>query len=181
MDDMPDGSVGEARTDPDELLAFWETARFRGKVVRTPEVTGLGVAGTLVPPAWSFGDTPELADALLALVLDGRKTATATAVVEFEAAGEPLPVVGDLSIVLDGLGRPRALLRTTAVRRVRFADVDAAHAAAEGEVDGSLESWRTDHDRYWRRVLPALGTQVGPDLELVLERFELRYPTARDG
>ena len=27
-------------------------------------------------PRWSFGDSPELADALLALVREGRKTAT---------------------------------------------------------------------------------------------------------
>lgn len=169
-DDAPDRA--------DELLEFWELARFRSGAARLPEVTGPGVAGSLVPPAWSFGDNPALADELLGLVLAGTKTATSTALVEFEHGEEPLPAVGDLSIVLDGAGHPRALLRTTSVRRVRFADVDAEHAAAEGEDDRTLESWRREHERYWRRVLPSIGAQFSDDLELVLERFELRHPRA---
>lgn len=164
----------------DELLEFWELARFRSGVARLPEVTGPGIAGSLVPPAWSFGDDPRLADELLGLVLSGTKTATSTALVEFDHSGEAMPVVGEPSILLDGAGHPRALVRTTSVRRVRFADVDAEHAAAEGEDDRTLESWRREHERYWRRVLPVLGAQFSQDLELVLERFELRYPKPSD-
>ncbi|MCB2174834.1 MAG: ASCH domain-containing protein [Actinomycetales bacterium] len=165
---------------PDELAVFWEAARSRSKRNPVPTWTGPGVPGTLVPPAFAFGDDPVLADALLELVLAGVKTATSTALVELESSGEPMPVVGDLSIVLDGGGHPRALLRTTSVRLVRFADVDAEHAAAEGEDDRTLESWRREHERYWRRVLPRFGAEFSPDLELVLERFELRFPTAWD-
>lgn len=166
--------------DPTEILEFWERARFRAKVSRLPEVTGPGVAGSLVPQAWSFGDSPVLADALVGLVLRGHKTATSAALVEYEATGEPVPRRGDLSIVLDGDGHPAALVRTTAVRRSRFADVDAEHAAAEGEDDGSLESWRREHERYWRRVLPGLGAEISDDTEIVLERFELLYPRSTD-
>ena len=164
--------------DPDELLEFWQLVRPRAKVAPIPEWVGPGVVGTMVPPAWSFGDSPALADELLGLVLDGRKTATATALVEF--GDEPLPVKGDLSIVLDGGGHPRALIRTTSVHLVRFDEVDQAHAAAEGEDDLTLTSWRTQHERYWRRVLPTIGEQFTPELEVVLERFELRYPTTID-
>lgn len=181
-----DGSVGDLAAtegpvgDPTGILEFWERARFRAKVSRLPEVTGPGVAGSLVPQAWSFGDSPILADALVALVLQGRKTATSAALVEYEAADEPVPRRGDLSIVLDGAGRPAALVRTTAVRRARFADVDDEHAAAEGEDDGTLESWRREHERYWRRVLPGLGAELSDDTELVLETFELLYPRSTD-
>ena len=34
--------------------------------------------------AWAFGDSPALADELLALVLDGKKTATASAIWSYE-------------------------------------------------------------------------------------------------
>ncbi len=177
----PPGTQGPGQPDPGDpgaaLLEFWEVARPRAKVAPLPEWTGPGVTGSLVPPAWSFGDSPELADALLALVLDGTKTATSTAAVELAAEPEPRP--GDLAIVLDGQGRPGALIRTTAVTRCRFDQVDAEHAAAEGEDDRTLASWRTEHERYWRRVLPA-GVEVGPDLEVVCERFTLLYPRPTD-
>ena len=80
----------------------------------------------------------------------------------------------------DGAGHPRALLRTTSVRVVPFSQVDAEHAAAEGEDDRTLESWRREHETYWRRVLPRIGAQFSPDLPVVLERFELRYPKPSD-
>ncbi|MGO1317393.1 MAG: ASCH domain-containing protein, partial [Cellulomonadaceae bacterium] len=56
-----------------------------------------------------------------------------------------------------------------------FDEVTAEHAAAEGEDDGSLDSWRTEHERYFRRVLAPLGVEFSGDMPVVLERFELRY------
>lgn len=157
-----------------EIQAFWEGARVRAGLVRTAVVTGLSVAATMPPPAWAFGGEPALADALLGLVLAGTKTATSTALAELEQAGEPAPRKGDLSIVLDGAGHPRALLRTTRVEIVTFRDVDADHAHAEGE--GPLASWRREHERYFHRVLEGTGTEFSDDLPLVLERFEVLYP-----
>lgn len=176
----PDGSAAAADPSADALLAFWEVARVRAGVVRVGVVTGPGVAGSMTPPAWSFGDTPQLADALLDLVLDGTKTATSAALVEYTHADEPLPVRGDLSIVLDGEGRPGALIRTTAVATVPLAEVDEAHAEAEGEGDRSLQTWRRDHEAYWAAVLTPLGERVTPDLAVVTERFELLYPRPSD-
>ena len=47
---------------------------------------------------FSFGDSSEMADELLALVLSGKKTATVSVFLE----GEQTPNIGDLSLVLDG-------------------------------------------------------------------------------
>ncbi len=168
-----DGTAGE-------ILAFWEVARVRAGVVRLVSVTGPDVHGSLVPPVWSFGDDPELADELLGLVLDGVKTGTSTALAELEAAGQPLPAKGDLSIVLDGRGRPGALIRTTEIATVPFGEVDAAFAAAEGEGDRTLESWRAQHETAWRRVLEALGAELAAHTPVVTERFELLYPRPSD-
>ncbi len=175
-DDADQGQVtDDARAD--EVVAFWETARARAKIGRLPVVTGVGVAAAMTPPTWAFGDNPRLADALLALVLAGEKTGTATALAELAATGEPVPEVGELSIILDGAGHPRALIRTTAVRRSRFGDVDEAFAASEGEDDRTLASWRREHERYWRRVLAGTGVEVDDDLEVLLETFEVLYPS----
>lgn len=176
---LPAGGVGESTDDDtlaEEVVAFWETARAHAKIGRLPVVTGVGVAAAMTPPAWAFGDNPRLADELLSLVLAGEKTGTSTALAELAATGEPEPQVGDLSIILDGAGHPRALIRTTRVRRSRLGDVDEEFAASEGEDDRTLASWRREHERYWRRTLTGTGVEVDDDLEVLMETFEVLYP-----
>ena len=57
---------------------------------------------------FAFGDSGELADELLVLVLEGKKRATCWAVAEGMKGAE----LGKSMVVLDGSGRPRAVLRT---------------------------------------------------------------------
>ncbi len=167
---------GEFVVDADEIASFWELARGRAGLARLAVVTGTDAAASVAPPAWAFGDTPDAADELVDLVLAGVKTATVSPVWEYEASRAEMPSVGDLSIVLDGRAHPRALIRTSAVRTARFDEVDAAHAWAEGEGDRSLESWRAAHEGYYRRLMASRGIEFRPDMELVLESFELRFP-----
>jgi uncharacterized protein YhfF len=124
---------------------------------------------------FAFGDNPALIDELLALVLHGPKRATAALLLEFETAGDPLPVVGGHSVVLDGDGRPRCVVRTSEVRIVPFAEVDAAFAFDEGEDDRTLGSWREGHRRYFGRVCARLGRSFAEDMPVVLECFELAW------
>jgi uncharacterized protein YhfF len=154
-------------TDRDPTVEFWS---------RAAGARGLDATAS-PPPAWSFADTPRLADELLDAVLAGRKTGTSTTLLELADDGEPVPHEGDLSILLDGAGAPRALIRTTSALITTFDRVDAGFAASEGEDDLSLEAWREGHARYFERVLAARGlppAAIG-ELELVLERFELVY------
>ncbi|MEZ2132624.1 MULTISPECIES: ASCH domain-containing protein [unclassified Sinorhizobium] len=117
---------------------------------------------------FSFGDTPELKDELLALMLDGRKTATCGALRDFGSDGEPLPVLGRRDVVLDSNGRPAAVVETVEVTVCRFDEVDADFAEAEGEGDRSLAAWREAHEVYFAR-----NGGLSPDMELVCERFRL--------
>ena len=129
------------------------------------------------PEAWGFGATPPQADDLLSLVLAGTKTATASSLRDYEVDGDPVPAAGDLSIVLDGSGVPRALIRTIAVDIVPFREVTADHAVAEGEGDLSLEWWRAAHERFWR-THSSDPRGFEPDMPVVCERFELLHPSA---
>ena len=165
----PDG------TQDTRIADFWDAARGHQGWGKLDPVMGETVDGAVAPPAWSFGDDPVAADALLGLVLEGRKTATSTALAELTAADAPLPRVGDVSIVLDSRGDPRALLRTTAVDVVPFDAVGDEHAAAEGEGDRSVAAWRREHEAVWRRVLG--DAAFSPTMDVVTERFELVYPT----
>ena len=173
LSDVP--AVGGDVAQDDALVAFWQAAQAHLGMGRMDVVMGPGGYDLVPPPVWSFGDSPELADELLDLVLAGRKTATAGAVSEYEAGGEALPQVGDLAVVTDGAGTPRVVLRATQVDVVPFDEVTAEHAALEGEGDGSLESWRRDHEAFWRRTLP--GGSFDRRMPVVLERFEVVYPT----
>lgn len=157
----------------DEIQSFWDDARLRAKVNRVPGYLGVNAREALAPPAWSFGAGPEDADALLDLVLAGTKTATSSALRDYEAGDEDVPGEGDLSIITDGAGRPRALIQTTSVRTVPFGEVDAAHAAAEGEGDLSLEQWRTVHRRFFEQS--GSGAPVTDDLPVILEEFTVLH------
>ena len=125
------------------------------------------------PEAWAFGATPEHADGLLRLVLDGVKTGTASALQDYEADGDPLPEVGELSIILDGGGAPRAVLETTEVTTVPFDQVSLEHARAEGEGDRTLAAWRQIHERFWTEHSHG---GFAADMLVVCERFRLIHP-----
>jgi uncharacterized protein YhfF len=122
-----------------------------------------------------FGDSPELANTLGALIVSGVKTATCSAVWEWEAEGKPIPVVGLKTIVLDGNDVPLCIIETTEVRIVPFNEVDAVLAREEGEGDLSLEYWTEAHSAYFSRVLPKIGREATLDMPLVCERFRLVY------
>ena len=128
------------------------------------------------PSAWHFCDNAEDADACAALVLAGRKRATAPSRWGLEARGEPLPRPGDLHVVTDWSGVARCVIRTTAVEVVPVRDVTAAHAAAEGEGDGSLAFWRRVHRAYYERELAGTPYVPRDDMPVVCEQFEVVFP-----
>ncbi|MEL6435273.1 MAG: ASCH domain-containing protein [Pseudomonadota bacterium] len=117
---------------------------------------------------FSFGDSAQMADELLALVIAGQKTATCGAARDFEPGGEPMPVVGRRDIVLDGNGQDAALIETLSVTRCRFEQVDAEFARDEGEGLLTLEDWRSGHRVFFER-----NGGFSPDMELICERFRL--------
>ncbi|WP_116115493.1 ASCH domain-containing protein [Austwickia chelonae] len=164
---------GDAHVDSD-LEAFWTDAKIHVNLTELAPYIGEHPLSAVRPPECSFGTTPEQADLLLGLILTGQKTATASALWDYEAAGEQLPRVGQLCIVLDGRGRPRALLRTDSVAVVPFDEVDEGHAVADGGSDGSLARWREVHrGLFSERFSPGRG--FAEDMPVVLERFTVLH------
>lgn len=127
------------------------------------------------PEAEAWGDNPELADELAALIVAGTKTATCSSLWEWEFYEEPLPQVGTKTIVLNSQDKPMCITETTAVTIQKFQDVDADFAHAEGEGDRSLETWRAGHWRYFTRVLEPLELQPTLEMPLVCERFKVIF------
>ncbi len=170
MTQAPDAAEPAA---PDEgaVERFWGLACHRAKLATLPGYLPSTTLEAVTPPTWSFGRTPAQADELVQLVLDGLKTATASARADYTAEDESLPRVGELGIVLDGSGHPRALVETTAVEVVAFSEVGEDHARDEGEGGRTLEHWRRVHADFFA------GSAGGfdPDMPVVLERFRLLF------
>lgn len=127
---------------------------------------------TILPPQYqnaiqfSFGDSPELADELLALVLAGRKTATCGALRDFGSGKEAMPEVGRRDVVLNGANQPACVIETVTVDIKRFDDVDPSFTDREGE--GPYAQWREGHERYFAR-----NGGFSPDMDVVCETFRL--------
>jgi uncharacterized protein YhfF len=126
-----------------------------------------------VAEAW--GDSPQLADELGTLIVSGTKTATCSALWEYEAEGEPLSSVGLKIIFLDGKGDPLCIVETTEVEVKSYDEVDDRFAFEEGEGDRSLEYWRDAHWDFFSRTLPSIGRAPTMDMPLVCERFRVVY------
>ena len=131
--------------------------------------------------AWAFGNTAEMADELGLLVRDGPKRATTSLLSWYEGPDadddEVMPVVGALSVVLDGRGEPLCVIRTVTVEVRPFGEVDEAFAWVEGEGDRGLAYWRDAHISFFASE----GRPVEEDTPVVLDIFEQLWPNLDAG
>lgn len=117
---------------------------------------------------FAFGDCPEMADELLDLVLSGKKTATVSVILENEQA----PNIGDLSLVLDGRGKPACVIKTVHLEIVKFCDLTWDMVKLEGE-DETFEQWKAGNIRYWTRDSAKREYTFTDQTLITFERFEV--------
>lgn len=122
---------------------------------------------------WKFCGGGPFADELAKLVLEGTKTATASAKIAYDNEGEAIPEVGCLSVILYDNDEAACIIRTVKVSVVPFDMVSAEHAYKEGEDDRSLEKWREVHKRAFTPDYEVAGVDFDEHGECVLEEFEL--------
>jgi len=150
----------------EQIEAFWLDYQ------RACQVQVAGFAAT------AFGHTRALADELAALIQGGRKRAHATLERDFEVEGDELPRPGDHVVVLDGRGRPQAIVRTKHVERRYFNEIDDEFAFEAGEGECTLAWWLTAHRQDFAERAEREGFQVGERAVLILEYFELVWPAS---
>jgi uncharacterized protein YhfF len=131
--------------------------------------------------AFHFDDNERSADELAELVLAGTKRATAGLLWVIEAANQPPPKPGDLSVVTNWQGKPLCVIETTAVTIVPFEEVTADFAATEGEGDKTLRHWREVHWAYFGRECGRIGKAPDLRMPVVCEQFAVIYPRAGYG
>ncbi|MGD0924312.1 MAG: ASCH domain-containing protein [Streptosporangiaceae bacterium] len=129
-------------------------------------------------PLAEFAFPGPLRDQLVAAIVAGTKTTTTGLVADYEHEQEELPHQGLRQVVVDSGGQPVAVIETTAVRVMRLAEVDLAHAVGEGEGYTSVAQWRAGHERFWHsaEVRQALGDPeftVNDETLVVTQAFRL--------
>ena len=120
---------------------------------------------------WHFEMTEDAANYILSLVLEGKKRATASSLLGYEE-GEPIPKVGDISVITFWDGTPACVVKTTNVIILPFGEMTFDLAKLEGE-DDTLESWQNNHSAFWIEEGKELGYTFSEDMPIVFEEFEV--------
>jgi uncharacterized protein YhfF len=140
-------------------------------------IARLAELGIPLPPGRvrvdAYGDSPEVSEALLALIRSGQKRAGTGLLWAMEADGDVFPAVGDVEIVVDHLNAPALITRVTSVAVVPYAEVTPEYAAIEGEGDGSLAYWRDAHWAFFSRECARIGRAPSEAMPVVCSVFEV--------
>ena len=139
-----------------------------------PKLERLGIAlPNGIVRVGGFGDSAALSQELIALIRSGVKRGGASLLWTHEAEGEPIPVVGEMEVVVDHLNEPTVITRVTQVEVVPFNQVSAEFAAREGEGDGSLAYWREAHWAFFSRECQRIGRVPTETMPVVCSSFEV--------
>jgi hypothetical protein len=106
MNDDEYADAGIATDGDERISAFWQSARAHVGFGKMETIVGGNPLDVVPPPSFAFDEDDSLAG-----ILAGTKTETSAPRAQFDE----LPRVGDLAIVLDSTGEPRALIRTTEI------------------------------------------------------------------
>ncbi|WGV97853.1 ASCH domain-containing protein [Vibrio sp. YMD68] len=106
----------------------------------------------------------------------GIKRASCSLKAGYDAEKEPLPEVGQLTVVLNWKQEPVCIVKMTEVSICPFNQVTREFAESEGEGDGSYEWWRAAHINFFSQYAQEVGVEFNETSDLVLERFVKVYP-----
>jgi uncharacterized protein YhfF len=124
---------------------------------------------------WHFGNTSEMAKELAGLVMQGKKTATASLVEFNQNHLESAPIDKGYSIITDFEGSPLCVIQTTEIRQLPFEEVDAEFAFKEGEGDQTLNYWRAVHWQYFTKEAANFGLEFNEKTLVCCEQFILVF------
>lgn len=114
------------------------------------------------------------ADQLVALVLGNKKTAFFTSWSTYAIDGEPLPVTGELYVLVDRADIPRCVIELESVNVIPFNEVTWEMAQKEGE-DQNLAEWKERQQENLEYEGSILGFNFTPDIKLVFQIFRVIY------
>ena len=104
------------------------------------------------------------------------KTTTSSLLWGLEHEDIPLPNVGEVSVVIDGNGKPLCVIEMTEVEIRPFNTIDEQFAFEYGEGDRTLAYWLRDNWDFHSRWCREIGREPSENMPIVFQRFRLLYP-----
>lgn len=111
---------------------------------------------------------------LNSIVLAGQKTAFFTTLATFTIDGEPLPVSGELYILVDNQNKPLCVLEMESVNIIPFNEVTWDMAQKECECS-TFGEWKEKMQEYIEDEGHVLGFDYSEDIKLVFQTFKVIY------
>ncbi|MDV7137452.1 ASCH domain-containing protein [Maribacter sp. TH_r10] len=124
------------------------------------------------PKTVHFYDNEKDANECVQLVKTGIKRATSHSLLGLQYRKEPLPKIGDFTVVTDWDGKAQCILRTTSVKLKPYFSIDEEYAKLEGEGDKNLAYWKKVHWDYFTRELAPYNRVPRDSMIVVCEVFE---------
>lgn len=124
------------------------------------------------PQSYHFCDNEKDANECAELVVKGIKQATSSSVWWYDQNNQSFPKSGDLAIVTNWAGEPKAITKVKKVEIVSYRDITPEYAFIEGEGDRSLDYWKKVHWDYYSNEMKDFDDDPTEDMEIVCEYFE---------
>lgn len=108
------------------------------------------------------------------IVLAGQKQAFFTTLATFTIDNEPLPISGELYILVDNQNKPLCVLEIESVNIIPFNEVTFEMVKKEGEC-ATMGEWKEKMQEYIEDEAHVLGFEYSPDIKLVYQTFKVIY------
>jgi len=147
----------------DKIEAFWQEF-----LVKAGHDENLRYAEAFY---FAEGSSESVMDRLLGLVLDGKKTATAT---PYPLYKDCVPKVGDLCVITNWEGEPFCVIKTKKIDIRPFKEMTWDLVRLEGE-DETLESWQSAHRWWYTQHSKLKSYEFSEEMLIIFEQFEVVY------
>lgn len=144
---------------------FWEAFL---EETGTPETTA-------VSRYTYFGDSEEASVAALEQLLSGEKTAVSHCVPAYLTTKQPMPRVGDYTMVTDFYGNPCCILHTTDVAIVPLPEISDALILQDCP-GADRAQWLEARHREYASLAERFGFHYHEEIPVLVETVELVYP-----
>ncbi len=127
-----------------------------------------------------IGNTPELVDQVLELIISGQKRGTFSLPEALARAGTT-PVPGDYVVLTRYDGEAGCLILMEACETMPFDQVGPSELEIEGPDARDPAVWRDIHEQYWTPMLASWGQAFTPSQPVLVQRFQLLETARRQG
>lgn len=110
----------------------------------------------------------------LFLLLNGKKTAAFSTFESYGINMEPLPVTGELYIVENKDGEPKAVIEVTDVTVRPFGDITWELARKDGENE-NLEEWKERQKEYFEEEAAICGFDFNESSKILCQQFKVIF------